>query len=224
MNKSAYLAVALAFLIVSSLFGVAAAGSLVVVKTGDWIKYQVTETGSVPSEFNITRASLDVIGVQGEKITINVVTVFGNGTVFPENGITLNLATGAVGDGFFIPLNLTVGDKYSTEYEGVVNMTGVGRMEAAGAERTVLLGTSSESTYSWDTQTGIMIAATSNLGSCTMHTRTSATNLWAPQILGLNQTVFYALVAAVIAIVALLTGVIAVLVLRGKKPSASPSS
>ncbi len=220
MRKSAFLAVALALLIINMSLGVALAGNLVVVKKGDWIKYQVTETGNVPSEFNITWARIDVVGVQGENITINVVTVYGNGTIFPENGITLNLATGAVGDGFFIPLNLTVGDQYCTEYEGVVNMTGVGRIEAAGAQRTVLLGTSGESTYDWDTQTGIMIAATSNLGSCTMYTRTSATNLWAPQIFGLNQTLFYTLVVAAIAVGLILVAVV-LLVWRRKKPSAA---
>lgn len=223
MRKLAFLTVALALLLVSMLVGVALAGSSVVVKKGDWIKYAVTETGNVPSEYNITWATMHVINVQGEKITVNVLTAFGNGTLFPENNITLNLQTGAIGDGFFIPLNLTVGDQYSTEFEGVINMTGVGHTEAAGVQRTVLLGNSGQSTYEWDTQTGIMVAATSNLGTCIIHTRTSATNLWVPQIFGLNQALFY-VIAVVIAAFLILLALFLLVVGRKKKPSLASSS
>jgi len=51
--------------------------------------------------------------------------------------------------------------------------------------------------YFWDKQTGIMVAATSTYPTYTMYTTTSQTNIWQPQILGLNQAVFYAIVAIV---------------------------
>jgi hypothetical protein len=224
MHKSCLIAILLMLLIVVSLLTtISFCAALVVgVKQGDWIKYQSTEKGTPIPEYNITWAKMNIISVQGETITVNIVTAFGNGTLFPENGINLNLATGAIGDGFFIPLNLTVGDKYSTEYEGIVNITNVEQIKTAGAERTVLVGVSSQSTYYWDKQTGIMVAATSNLPGCTMYTTTSATNLWAPQILGLDQNLFFEVTASLIAVIAVL--VVALLLFwRSKKSSASPN-
>lgn len=210
MHKSGWLAVALtALIITASLTSVAFADFPVGVKSGDWIKYQVTITGNPPPDENITWAKMEVIAVQGENITINVQTGYANGTLYPENGIILNLATGAIGDGFFIPANLTVGDQYSTEFEGTINITSVGQLEAGGAERTVTAGASYQSNYYWDKQTGIMVDATSTLPGYTISTKTSETNIWQPQILGLSQTVFYALITvAIVAVVALLAAIL----------------
>ena len=219
MDKSAFFAIALTVMIVSSLFGAAFADNVVGVTKGDWIQYRVTETGNPAPQYNITWARMDIISVQGEVITVNVQTAFGNGTLFPENGINLNLATGAIGDGFFVPTNLNPGDRYSTEYEGFINITSIGQVQAGGANRAVLIGVTNESTYNWDRQTGIMVAATSKLPGCIMYTRTTATDIWAPQILGLNQTLFYALIAAVGAILAVLVAVIMIFVWRRRSLS-----
>jgi len=223
VHKSAFLAIILTMLIVSTLIEAALAVNVVGVKKGNWIQYQVTETGNPSPQYNITWARMDIISVQGEVITVNVQTAFRNGTLYPENGITLNLATGAIGDGFFIPTNLNPGDRYSTEYEGIINITSVGQIEAGGAQRAVLIGVTNESTYNWDRQTGIMVAATSNVPGCIIHTKTSATNIWTPQILGLNQTVFYALMVAIIAAAAVSVAVVIIFVWRRKKPSAPPA-
>jgi hypothetical protein len=224
MHKSAFFAIALSMVIVSPVFGVAFADNVVGVTKGDWIRYQVTETGNPAPQYDITWARMDIISVQGEVITVNVLTAFRNGTLFPENGINFNLATGAIGDGFFVPTNLNPGDHYSTEYEGIINITGVGLIEAGGANRAVLIGVTNESTYNWDRQTGIMVAATSKLPGCIMYTKTSATDMWAPQILGLNQTVFYALIVAVGAILAVSVAVVMIYLWRRKKPRAFPTS
>ena len=220
MHKSAFLAIALTMLIVSPLFEAALADNVVGVKKGDWIRYQVTETGNPAPQYNVTWASMDIISLQGEVITVNVQTAFENGTLYPENGINLDVATGAIGDGFFVPTNLNAGDQYSTEYEGIINITSVGQIEAGGAQRTVLIGVTNQSTYNWDRQTGIMVAATSNLPGCVMYTKTSATNIWAPQILGLSKALFYTLVVAGVAVVLILVAVM-LLVRRRKKPSAA---
>jgi hypothetical protein len=50
-----------------------------------------------------------------------------------------------------------------------------------------------------------------------MHTTTSSTNLWLPQILGLNQTVFYALLLSTIGLAAVLAGAVLLLIMRRKK-------
>ena len=217
MHKSRWLAITLTVLIITVSFTAVAFADLPVgVKKGDWIKYQVTVTGNPPPEENITWARMDITGVQGETININVQTGYANGTIYPENGITLNLATGAIGDGFFVPTNLTPGDQYRTEYEGIINITSVGQLEAGGAERTVLSGVSSQTTYYWDKQAGIMVAATSNLTGYTIFTKTSGTNIWQPQFLGLDLTVFYELVVVVIAVVVASVVIVVILVWHKK--------
>ena len=227
MRRVAFLAVALVLLAVSPLLGSAFAQSSVVgVKVGDWIKYKVAVTGTPISEYNITWASMNITAVNGEVITVNVLTQYGNGTLLSEPGINLNVATGAIGDGFFVPTDLKPGDRYSTEYEGIINITSVAQTLAGGAQRSVLVGLTSQSIYNWDKQTGIMVAATSNLPGCVMHTTTSATNIWAPtpQILGLNETLFYALALSTIGVVTVLAGAALLLVLRRKKTSATLNS
>ena len=208
MPKSVLPLIVLTLLVVTLFFSVAMAYASVDVKRGDWIKYRVVVTGSPSPDMNITWARMDITGVQDQTITINVQTGYANGTIYPENGITLNLATGAIGDGFFVPTNLNPGDNYSTEYEGNITITNVEQIEAGGAKRTVLQGAASLTTYDWDKQTGIMVAATSKYPDYTMRTETSGTDLWQPQILGLDQSTFYAVVVAVtVAMVVIVTAV-----------------
>ena len=207
MHKSALLAIALTMLIVTaSLFAVAFADVSVGVKKGDWIEYQVTITGNPPQDHNITWARMDVTGVQGEAISLDIQTRFSNGTLLLEK-ITLNLATGVLGDDFFVPTNLNPGDKFYDMYQGNITITSIEQRTAAGAERTVVSGATNQTTYYWDRQTGILVAATSTFLEYTMHTKTSGTNIWQPQILGLDSTVFYTLVAAVV------IGLVAIVVL-----------
>ena len=219
MRRCDFLAVAVA-LLATSLFVYAAfaQSGIVGVKAGDWIKYKVVETGNPISEYNITWASMDITNVQGPVITVNVLTQYGNGTLLPENGINLNVQTGAIGDGFFVPIGLKPGDQYSTEYEGIINMTSIEHTEAGGASRAVLVGVTSQSVYKWDEQTGIMVSATSTLPGCVMYTTASATNLWTPQILGLNQALFYAIVISIIVVMAVLVGLGLLLFRRRKRP------
>ena len=210
MNKAAILAIILILLVASSFLAVANATDGVVVKKGDWIEYQVTVTGNPTPDLNITWARMNITGVEGPAINASVQTLFGNGTLFPEPYVPLNVATGAIGDGFFIPTTIVPGEIYQSQYEGNITITGTAQVEAAGTERTALVGITNETTYYWDKQTGIMVSAISNLPNCVMNTRTSATNLWQqpPQIYGLNPTLFYAFVivsvAAIASIVALL--------------------
>jgi hypothetical protein len=198
MHKSAILAIALTMLIVTaSLFAVAFADVSVGVKKGDWIEYQVSVTGNPPQDHNITWARMDVTDVQGEAVSLDIQTRFSNGTLLLEK-ITLNLATGVLGDDFFVPTNLNPGDKFYDMYQGNITIISVEQRTAAGAERTVVSGATNQTTYYWDRQTGILVAATSSFPEYTMHTKTSGTNIWQPQILGVDSTVFYTLVAAVV--------------------------
>jgi hypothetical protein len=77
-----------------------------------------------------------------------------------------------------------------------------------GEERTLVQGSTNVTTYYWDRQTGILVQATTvepigtNTGfgiskGFTVFTKAIGTNIWQPQILGLNLNVFYALIIAV---------------------------
>jgi NADH:ubiquinone oxidoreductase subunit K len=205
-----------AILIATYFLGPAFAYSGVAVKSGDWIEYKVTVTGNPPADLDVTWARIDVTSVEGSAITVDVKTMFANGTIFPEPDIRLNVATGAIGDGFFIPTELQLGDVYSTQYEGNITITGPKIIDAGGSQRTVLYGAANETTYYWDKQTGIMVQAVSELFTCTMHTETKATNLWQPQILGLEASVFYVLAASV-AVVVVGIAIVVFLAKRQKK-------
>ena len=202
MRKPALIAVVLATLIVTSLLTAASGAISTGAKKGDWIQYQVTETGNPTADYNITWARMDVTAVQGERITVDVHTGYANGTIYPEPQIPLNLATGAIGDGFFIPINLYLGDQFYSEYQGNITITSIWHMQVAGAVRTVVSATTNQTTYYWDRETGILVGATTSFPTFTLFTQTSATNLWAPQILGSESIYFYVLgIAAIIAAV-----------------------
>ncbi len=169
------------------------------VRKGDWMEYQVTMTGTPPSDHDITWARMEVADVQGEAISLDVQTRFSNGTLLPEE-ITLNLAKGVLGDDFIIPANLNSGNSFHDAYQGNIVITSLLRRTVVGAERTVISGATAQTSYEWDRQTGILIEATSTFPGFTMTTKASATNMWQPQILGLDANVFYVLLVALIAV------------------------
>jgi hypothetical protein len=200
---------------VASVFGEVSVG----VKPGDWISYNVNVTGNPPGDHDIQWASMNVTDVEGSQIALDIQTRFSNGTLFDEH-ITLNLATGFLGDDFFIPPNLDVGDQFYDVYQGNVTISNVETQTIAGATRTVVLGSTTYTSYVWDQQTGTLVAAESIEPEYVMITNTEATNIWQPtqptEILGFSQSVFYGLIVAV-AIVAIATAAVSAFWIRQQK-------
>ncbi len=209
MHKLVSVATVLAILFVTVSFTTVLADVSVGVKQGDWIQYNVHVTGNPPRDHNIQSASMNVTNVEGAAITLDIQTLFNNGTLYSEH-ITLNLATGILGDDFFIPKNLNVGDKFYDAYQGNITITSQQTQDIAGARRTVILGSSNYTSYTWDRETGTLVAAQSVEPDYRMTTITVATNIWAqdtigPQdIIGLSPTVFYATLAAIVVVAAAL--------------------
>ncbi|MCW4029484.1 MAG: hypothetical protein NWE92_07545 [Candidatus Bathyarchaeota archaeon] len=192
------------------------------VKEGDWISYNVNVTGNPPGDHNIQWASMNVTDVEGSQIVLDIQTRFSNGTLFEEH-ITLNLATGFLGDDFFIPPNLDVGDQFYDVYQGNVTISSVEQQTIAGATRSVVLGSTTYTSYVWDQQTGTLVAAESIEPEYVMITNTEATNIWQPdqptqptEILGFSQSVFYGLIV-VVAIVAIAMVVVSAFWIRQQK-------
>ncbi|MEM2998930.1 MAG: hypothetical protein QXX34_00180 [Candidatus Bathyarchaeia archaeon] len=193
-----------ALLAFSLIVGTTVAAIRVGVKKGDWLEYRAVFTGKPPAGHEVTWARTEVLDVQGTIIDLNVTTKFANGTLWNEI-ITLNLATGQLGDEFIIPANLNVGDTFFDKYHGNITISKIEERTYAGATRTVISATAAQSTYYWDQATGVLVEGISEFSDYTIHSIVEKTNMWQPQIFGLEQTVFYALLvlATILIVVAL---------------------
>lgn len=214
MHKSVLLGISLALLIVILQIVTVFAEVSVGVKQGDWIQYNVKLTGNPPGDHNIKWASMNVTDVQGTAITLDIQTLFTNGILYPKR-ITLNLATGILGDDFFIPKNLNVGDKFYDAYQGNITITSIQKQTVAGAQRSVVLGATNYTAYIWDRETGTLVAATSIEPDYTMVTDTNSTNIWQPESQNSNTMLPYTVIAVIVVVV--LAIIVAVLFWRQKK-------
>ena len=188
------------------------------VKKGDWIEYQVSATGVSPEGHDAKWARMDVTNVQGTAINLNVTTQYGNGTFLYEN-VTLNLEAGQLGDDFFVPANLAAGDVFFDAHAGNITISGVEQKTYAGAARTVISGSTPQTSFIWDKATGILVEAHSSYPdyNFSMATVADKTNIWEPQVLGLEPAVFYSVIVVVVLIAVVAVAV--VLVTRRKKSS-----
>jgi hypothetical protein len=199
MNRKLASIIALLIVLIDIVPAAISAEISVGVKQGDWIEYQVAFTGTPPPGHDVIWARMEVVDVQGKGISLAITTKFSNGTLLNET-ITLNLETGQLGDDFIIPANLKSGDTFFDKRQGNVTISGVEERTGAGATRTVVYATTSQTTFYWDKSTGILVEASSSYPDYTMHTKADKTNMWQSQIFGLDPTVFYALVIAAVAI------------------------
>lgn len=173
------------------------------VKKDDWITYQVNVSGDVPADHDLKSAVMNVTDVQGSAISIDMINEFNNGTIQSAH-VTFNLATGVLGDNFFIPPNLNVGDQFYDAYQGNITITDIEKQTIAGAERTVVLGATAYTNYVWDRATGVLVAAESMEPDYSVVTNTNGTNIWQPDILGFQPSVFYAVLVTVVIVIAVL--------------------
>ena len=210
MRKKFILVVASLFFLVTA--GVVVGEFLVGVKTGDWIEYNVSVTGSPAEKHDVTWARMEVYAVQGSQIDLNITVKFSDGTLEPQTA-TLNLETGQLGDDFIIPANLNVGDVFFDKNMGNITISGVEEKTYAGVTRSVMTAATSETTYYWDQATGVLVEASSEYPDFTLTTVMNETDLWQPQILGIDAPVFYAFV--IVAGVVILA--VAVLAVRQKR-------
>ncbi len=149
------------------------------VKSGDWIEYNVTYTGTPTQGHDVTWARMTILGVQGTNISVSIDSLFSNGSNETINS-TLNLQTGHLIDDFIIPANLNEGDSFLDENIGNITISGVEQRTYAGAVRTVVTAAASNNTYVWDQATGVSVEGSSQQAGYTIHTIVSATNIWLP--------------------------------------------
>jgi hypothetical protein len=183
------------------------------VKKGDWAEYQVDYTGTPPKGHDVTWARMEIKDIQGKSVNAEITVEYSDGT-HETMATTLNLETGQLGDDFIVPAGLNNGDTFFDKNAGNITISSVEEKTYAGATRTIAHATTPETTYYWDKATGLLVEGNSKLPDYTMNTIVDKTNIWQPQLLGLDPAVFYALV---IGAVALIVTVLAFLIFRRKK-------
>jgi len=187
------------------------------VKPGDWIEYHVSTTGTPPDEKHIVWARTEILDVSGDAFKANTTGQAPNGT-YSSFIRTFNFTAGEVSAWIIIPANLNPGDSFYDGYDKR-NYTIQGEQQEiiAGATRTVTYLNNSMGRYKqWDKATGVFVETIDNVGNYTVDATAFATNMWSPQILGLDQNVFYAVVGGVIVVV-VIVAVLIVFYARRKK-------
>jgi hypothetical protein len=190
------------------------------VKEGDWIEFDVgvTGTGVPPPTHDVNWFRIEVLPVEGAAFSANFTARYSNGT-FGNAIWKFNFTEGEVGGWIIIPGNLGPGDMFYDSYtffgtRDPVNVT-IEREEqkiVLGASRTVTYGSDWLRHKQWDKATGVFLHSVETfknvtnkdgwyIEDLTVTVQAIATNMWSPQILGLEQTVFYAIVTVVVVVV-----------------------
>jgi hypothetical protein len=198
-RKLAFVIVCLPVLVGLLFSAVVSAEISVGVEQGDWIEYQISTVGAVPPEHDVEGAKIEVLAVEGETIDVKFTSKFSDGT---EDAVTstLNLVTGQIGDAFIIPANLNAGDTFLDleQIEGSITLSGVEERTFVGERRTVVYASTSETMFYWDRSTGVLVEATTSTSDFTLTTRAEKTNIWKPQIFGLDPIIIIVLIIVVV--------------------------
>ena len=220
-HSSALLYVSLIVVVLTSSFGFVAAEYSFVVKSGDYLIWKTTIQGR-PIR-NVTGARMDILDVDNEFFIakVRISTYYINGTVIVSNSL-LNELRGSLGDDLIIPHNLNVGDQFYDQYVGNLTISGLGYLNFAGATRTVMFATIRNTSYTWDRETGVLVNATSSYSRGTfksvINTQMTSTNIWQPDILGIQPTLFYEIVIGTVISTVVIGVVVGVFrVVRGRK-------
>ncbi len=206
----AFIAIILTSLIVSVLIVVSPTRGndepSVGVKEGDWIEYDVNITGNPPAVHrNVTWMRIDILQVEGTAFPANLTVRYANGTL--ESSIwKFNFSEGNTEGWVIIPSGLGSGDTFFDNFSKTNKHIAIQSQEqekVLGATRTVTFANDTYRDKQWDKDTGVFIGSSEIFRNWSAYVTAVNTNMWCPQILGLNQTVFYALTGASIVLVAL---------------------
>lgn len=220
-HSSAILCVSLIVVVLASSFAFVAAEYAFVVKSGDYVVWKSSIAGR-PIR-NVTGARMDILDVDNELFIakVRISTYYANGTVNVASNL-LNERWGKLGNDELIPHNLNVGDQFYDQYVGNITINGIGRLNFGGATRTVMFATVRNTSYTWDRETGLLVNVTSsynrNNTKSVINTQMTSTNVWEPDILGIQPTQFYEVVVGVVISAAAIGVVVGVLrAVRGRK-------
>jgi parallel beta-helix repeat protein len=200
-------------------------GVQVGVKTGDWIKVTYTISGWPSGTPYPEWLKVEFLSVEGTNATVRVTMHMSDGTE-PSQTMTIDVVAGGgtFGSifGFVIPANSTVGDSIILGGDGFTFTTtidGETTRTYAGASRTVVYTSFSQYgtqlTYYWDKQTGVLVEASGTSDGMTLTAKATETNIWRPELFGLDPILLYSLIMVIVVVV---VAVMFFAVRRKKKP------
>jgi hypothetical protein len=209
MNRKLCL-IPFALLVLLSVLSAAVTAEISVgVKQGDWIEYNVSFTGNPPTEHDAVWARMEVESVEGKRVNASFTSQLSNGAMV-DLVEDLDFESGRLIDLFIIPANLDVGDQFYDNLVGNVTIDEVEVRMYVDAARSVVHGVAVQTDWYWDKSTGVIVEARTSSSTYTLDTIAATTNLWSPQILGLDSTIFYSMVIAVLAVIVIGTVVLVV--------------
>ena len=171
------------------------------VKEGHWIEYRVIATGDIPEGHDVTWTRIEVVDINGKNVSFEITFTYSDNVIQSENH-TLNLETGNIMEGFIIPANLDAGEDFESN-EGNLTLNNVKEETYAGANRNVVFANTSQTQFSWDRSTGVLVEANSSSPTYAIITKMERTNMWQAQIFGIDPFVFSVpIIAMVIAVLA----------------------
>jgi hypothetical protein len=178
------------------------------VKPGQWVEYHVVAGGNPPAAQDITWAKMEILDIEGDQFNANFSVQYVNGTISSSTR-TFNFSAGNVQAWIIIPANLRPGQSfYDSSIDLNVTIQGQMTKTVAGASREITFTNSTTDGVmrhkEWDKATGFYIQSVDNVGNYTINANAYATNIWSPQILGVDQTIFYTVIAAIIVVVVVL--------------------
>ena len=211
MNRKLCLTLLTLLVLLSVLSAIVSAEISLGVKKGDWIEYNVSFTGDPPTEHDAVWARMEVESVEGKRVKASFTLQLSNGAIV-DLVEDLDFESGRLMDLFIIPANLDVGDQF---YDNLVGNVTIDRVEIrmyVSAARSVVHGVAVQTDWYWDKSTGVVVEARTSSSVYTLNTIAATTNLWSPQILGLDSFIFYSFVIAVLAVVVI--GMVVLVFLR----------
>jgi hypothetical protein len=150
------------------------------VKKGNWIEYNVVCNGDIPLDHNVTWAKIEVTDVENNLIFVNITSKYSDNRneIVPS---ILNIQTGEIGEGFIIPANLSEGDKFLEEYEGIITINKVEEKTIVSQKRIVIGANTPNTSFYWDQKTGFLVEANTTNTNFSIATIAIATNSWSKE-------------------------------------------
>ncbi len=184
-------------------------------KAGDWIEFNSATTGNLPVGHDVMWFRMEIINTTGTQILVNIVAESNNGT-YTSSIRTIDFNTGDTQAWIIIPANLSPGDSfYDNLSNSTITIQGEKTETIDGTSRTVTYVHTPQRNKEWDKATGIFVQTIDNYPDYTVTANTIATNMWEPQIIGLNPTVFYSVMTIIIILVS--AAILVIISFRKKK-------
>jgi|WetSurMetagenome_2_1015567.scaffolds.fasta_scaffold12592_6 hypothetical protein len=178
------------------------------VKAGDWIEFNSITTGNLPAGHDVAWFKMEIINTTSTQIFVNIVAESNNG-ILTSLIRTIDFTIGDTEAWIIIPANLGPGDSfYDNLSNSTVTIQGEKTEVIDGVTRTVTYVHTPERNKEWDKATGVFVQTIDTYPDYKVIANAYATNMWMPQILGLETAVFYAVFSIIIILV-----VVAILVI-----------